>query len=93
MKIEDNYDTDVCIIGAGMCGLSVGYYLSKQGKKVIILDKDEIGQKTSGHTTAKITFHHNTIYDYLINSFGLDEFPQGWNNKTVFRTQWSGRVI
>lgn len=52
--------------------LQHGYYLSKKGLKVIIVDKGLIGEKTSGHTTAKITFQHNLIYDYLINSYGRD---------------------
>ena len=71
-KIDNNYNADVCIIGAGMCGLSCGYYLAKAGFKVIILDKNNIGEKNSGNTTAKITFQHNLIYDYLINSFNYD---------------------
>ena len=66
-EIDGNYQADVCIIGAGICGLSTAYYLSKSGLKVIVLEKDNIGLKTSGHTTAKITFQHNLIYDYLIN--------------------------
>ena len=70
--IDKNYTVDVCIIGAGICGLSTGYYLAKNGLKVVIIDKDGIGQKASGNTTAKITFQHNLIYDYLINSFGMD---------------------
>ncbi len=71
-KIDANLSTDVCIIGAGICGLSIGYYLSKSGIKTILIDKDEIGQKVSGNTTAKITLQHNLLYNYLINSFGLD---------------------
>lgn len=71
-KITNSYETDVCIIGAGLAGLSTGYYLAKEGINVIILDKDNIGQKVSGNTTAKITLQHNLIYDYLIKSFGTD---------------------
>ena len=71
-EIDANYQADVCVIGAGICGLSTAYYLSKSGLKVIVVDKDDIGMKTSGHTTAKITFQHNLIYDYLINSFNYD---------------------
>ena len=70
--IDDNYLTDVCVVGAGICGLSTAYYLAKNGLKVIIVDKSGIGEKASGHTTAKITLQHNLIYDYLINSFGVD---------------------
>lgn len=71
-KIDNNYIVDVCIVGAGITGLSTAYYLSKNGLKVIVIDKDSIGTKASGHTTAKITLHHGLIYDYLINSFGLE---------------------
>lgn len=69
-KIDKNYECDICIIGGGITGLSCGYYLSKLGFKVLILDKDYIGHKTSGNTTGKITYQHNLIYDYLIRSYG-----------------------
>ena len=68
-QIDNNYTTDICIIGAGITGLSTAYYLAKRGLKVILLDKSGIGEKASGHTTAKITLQHGLIYDYLINSF------------------------
>ncbi len=71
-QIDNDYTADVCIIGAGICGLSTGYYLAKNGLKVIIVDKDGIGEKTSGNTTAKITLQHGLIYDYLINSYGIN---------------------
>lgn len=70
--IDNNYVSDVCIVGAGMVGLSTAYYLAKIGLKVIVVDKSGIGEKTSGHTTAKITLQHGLIYDYLINTFGFD---------------------
>ena len=71
-QINKNTVTDVCIIGAGLAGLSTAYYLAQNGVKVAIVDKAEIGTKTSGHTTAKITLQHGLIYDYLINTFGFD---------------------
>lgn len=71
-QIDNNYLSDVCIIGCGIAGLSTAYYLAKNGLKVILVDKSGIGEKASGHTTAKITFGHGLIYDYLINSFGIE---------------------
>ena len=71
-QIDNNNNADVCIIGCGIAGLSTAYYLAQSGLKVILVDKTGIGEKTSGHTTAKITFGHGLIYDYLINSFGID---------------------
>ncbi|MEL6239554.1 MAG: FAD-dependent oxidoreductase, partial [Pseudomonadota bacterium] len=34
-------DVDVAIIGAGPAGLTAGYLLTKQGKRVAIIEKDE----------------------------------------------------
>ena len=71
-ELNTNISCDVCIIGAGMFGLSTAYYLSKKGLNVVVLDKSCIGSKASGYTTAKITSQHGLIYDYLINTFGKD---------------------
>lgn len=62
--------TDVCIIGAGIFGLTCGYYLSKSGLKVTVVDKSDIARKTTGHTTAKITSQHSLIYTYLVSTYG-----------------------
>ena len=71
-KLDKNISTDVCIVGAGIFGLTCGYYLTKQGYNVVILEKEaEIASKTTEHTTAKITSQHNLIYKYLIDSLGI----------------------
>lgn len=67
-SLENNIETDVCIIGAGMTGISTAYYVSKEGMKVTVLEKDRICSKTSGGTTGKITSQHHLFYNYLINS-------------------------
>lgn len=41
-KLEENIDAQVCIIGAGITGLSTGYYLAKNGFKVCILEKGKV---------------------------------------------------
>lgn len=69
-SLNSNLKADVCIIGAGIFGLSCAYYLSKAGLKVIVLEKDGIGEKTTGHTTGKITSSHGLFYTYLLNNFG-----------------------
>lgn len=70
-KLEKDISTDVCIVGAGIFGLTCGYYLTKQGYNVVLLEKEkDISSKTTGHTTAKITSQHNLIYKYLIDSLG-----------------------
>ena len=47
--LEKDIETEVCIIGGGLTGITTGYYLSKEGKQVVILEKYKIGS----HTTRK----------------------------------------
>jgi glycine/D-amino acid oxidase-like deaminating enzyme/nitrite reductase/ring-hydroxylating ferredoxin subunit len=50
-----NSECDVCIIGAGITGLTTAYKLIESGKKVIVVDDGNIGGGESGRTTAHIT--------------------------------------
>ena len=71
-KLSEDISVDVCIIGAGLVGITSGYYLADSNLKVAIIDRDNICSHVSGHSTAKITSQHDLFYDYLINSFGKD---------------------
>lgn len=68
--LEGNEETEVCVIGGGLFGLTTAYYLTKCGKKVIVLEKGEIGSKVSGNTTGKITSQHDLFYAHLIDDYG-----------------------
>lgn len=69
-SLEQDEETEVCVIGAGLFGLTTAYYLSKRGKKVTILEKGNIGEKTSGNTTGKITSQHDLFYNHLVQDYG-----------------------
>ena len=71
--------TDVCIIGGGIFGLTCGYYLSKEGLKVTLIERNDLLQGVTGNTTAKITSQHNLIYKYLNDSLGSDMAKQYLN--------------
>ena len=82
IKEKENYktlkkdiETDICIIGGGITGLSIAYYLNQYKIKNVILEKDEIGNRTTGGSTAKITSQHGLFYKYLIDSEG-EEFAK-----------------
>lgn len=42
---------DVVIVGAGIIGLSAGYWLAKAGARVVVLDKGRAGQESSSRAT------------------------------------------
>lgn len=44
--MKEQYET--IVIGGGIIGLSCAYYLSKSGRKVLVLDKSEFGGGSSG---------------------------------------------
>src|SRR6185503_11167830 len=54
--LDRNLTTDVCVIGAGIAGLSTAYHLVKAGKQVVVIDDGPIGGGESGRTTAHLTW-------------------------------------
>jgi glycine/D-amino acid oxidase-like deaminating enzyme/nitrite reductase/ring-hydroxylating ferredoxin subunit len=45
---------DVCVVGAGIAGLTTAYLLSQVGKSVVVLDDGPIGHGMTGVTTAHL---------------------------------------
>jgi len=46
---------DVCIVGAGIAGLTTGYLLAREGRKVLILEYRAIGSGQTGKTSAHLS--------------------------------------
>lgn len=75
-KLQEEIKTEIAIIGGGLTGLSCGYYLSKENKEVVILEKNTICSHTSGNTTGKITSGHGLFYNYLLQTEGKNKAKQ-----------------
>ena len=71
--LQGNKKTEVVVVGAGLAGLLIAYYLQESGKQVIVLEANRIGSGMTKNTTAKITSQHNLIYNDLIHKFGQDQ--------------------
>ena len=61
--IPDDAVTDVCIVGAGIAGLSIAYCLAREGLSVVVLDDGPIGGGETGRTTAHLS---NAIDDRYV---------------------------
>lgn len=72
-KLSKDEETEVCIVGGGITGLTAAYLLGRQGHQVILLEADTLMSGTTGYTTAKITAQHGLIYDELIENMGLEK--------------------
>lgn len=64
---------DVIVIGAGMAGVLIAYYLQEAGKKVLVLEAKTIASGQTEGTTAKITSQHGLKYSHLLNTVGLEK--------------------
>ena len=53
--LTKSIEADVCVIGAGMAGLSTAYMLLKEGKTVAILEDGPLAGGESARTTAHLT--------------------------------------
>ena len=62
-SLAESIDTDVCIIGGGISGLTTAYLLTKAGKKVIVIDDGTIGGGETARTTAHLSNAIDDRYD------------------------------
>ena len=51
----ENAHADVCIVGAGIAGITTAYLLAKEGKSVIVLDDGVVGGGQTQRTTAHLS--------------------------------------
>ncbi|HYE64538.1 MAG TPA: FAD-dependent oxidoreductase [Pyrinomonadaceae bacterium] len=53
-KLTKDARADVCVVGAGIAGMTTAYLLAREGKQVIVLDDGPIGGGMTGRTTAHL---------------------------------------
>lgn len=53
---EKDTACEVCVVGAGIAGLTTAYLLAKEGKSVIVVDMGPIAGGQTGRTTAHLTW-------------------------------------
>lgn len=63
---------DVCVVGAGIAGLSVAYHLAREGRSVVVLDDNAVGGAETGQTTAHLASALDDRYYQLARVFGAD---------------------
>lgn len=71
-SLEKDINTDILIIGGGLCGILCAYTLAGAGANYVLLEADRICKKTTANTTAKITSQHGLIYTKLKKEFNSD---------------------
>ncbi|MBK8551984.1 MAG: FAD-binding oxidoreductase [Ignavibacteria bacterium] len=71
-SLKENINADVCIVGAGISGITCAYLLASEGKKVVIIDDGIIGGGETGNTTAHITSVIDDRFSRIEKLHGID---------------------
>lgn len=74
--LKGDLTVDVAIIGGGLAGTLIAYFLQQQGIQAIILEADTVASGQTSGTTAKVTSQHGLIYHQLIKDFGKNKATQ-----------------
>jgi glycine/D-amino acid oxidase-like deaminating enzyme/nitrite reductase/ring-hydroxylating ferredoxin subunit len=83
--LAEAIETDVCIVGGGIAGLTTAYLLAKQGREVVVVDDGLIGGGETCRTTAHLS---NAIDDRI---YRIEEWHG--EEKTKLAVQSHGRAI
>ena len=69
-KLNKDLEAEVCIIGGGITGLTIAYYLSKANVKTVLLEKDKICMQITGKSLVIEKFE---IPEEKLNNIGKGE--------------------
>lgn len=70
--LPDELSADVCVIGAGIAGLSVAYHLMRAGVSVVVLDDGPIGGGETARTSAHLSAALDDGFARLARTHGAD---------------------
>jgi glycine/D-amino acid oxidase-like deaminating enzyme/nitrite reductase/ring-hydroxylating ferredoxin subunit len=70
--LDEDVRVDVCVVGAGMSGLSAAFELSRLGASVAVLEAVQVAAGASGYNTAKLSSLHGLTYSRLERQLGAE---------------------
>ncbi len=71
--LKGDIETDVLIIGGGLCGVLTAYFLNWAGINCCLVEAERIGSGVSGRTTAKISALQEVVYQDIIRKMGREK--------------------
>jgi glycine/D-amino acid oxidase-like deaminating enzyme/nitrite reductase/ring-hydroxylating ferredoxin subunit len=70
--LERDLSVDVCVVGAGIAGLTTAYRLSREGRSVAVLDDGPIAGGETSRTTAHLSNAIDDRYEWIEKVHGED---------------------
>jgi glycine/D-amino acid oxidase-like deaminating enzyme/nitrite reductase/ring-hydroxylating ferredoxin subunit len=70
--LRENLEADVCVVGAGIAGITTAYLLGRAGKKVVVLDDGPVAGGETGRTTAHLVWALDDFYSEIEKMHGAE---------------------
>ena len=70
--LDKDINTDVLIIGGGITGVSLAYYLKDNNYDVTLIEQNTIGSGVTRKTTGKLTYLQSDILTNIVKAHGKD---------------------
>lgn len=68
--LQEDLETDVLVVGAGMSGTLAAYKLAKAGKQVAVVDKGRTGRGSSSANTGLLQYASDTMLSEFVDTIG-----------------------
>ncbi|HEU4479131.1 MAG TPA: FAD-binding oxidoreductase, partial [Pyrinomonadaceae bacterium] len=72
-QLTIDVETDVCIIGAGIAGMTTAYLLAREGRRVVVLDDGPVAGGETCRTTAHLVNAPDTYFIELERMHGVHQ--------------------
>jgi gamma-glutamylputrescine oxidase len=90
--LTHDVDTDICVIGGGLAGLSTAIGLTEKSKDVVLVEANRIGWGASGRNGGYIQKGYACAYKQLVKKVGLEHTKQLHKLSSNSRAQIKERI-
>jgi glycine/D-amino acid oxidase-like deaminating enzyme len=77
-RLNFELDVDVCVVGAGLGGLTVAREVARRGWSVAVLEANRVAWAASGRNTGFVLPGFHETIDSMVERIGLDHTKQLW---------------
>jgi glycine/D-amino acid oxidase-like deaminating enzyme len=77
-RLTFDLDVDICVVGAGLAGLTVALEAARLGASVAVLEGRHVGWNASGHQLGTVMPGYALPISELIERVGLDDARELW---------------
>src|ERR1700748_1286008 len=78
LRLTFDLDVDICVVGAGLAGLTVALEAARLGASVAVLEGRRVGWNASGHQLGTVLPGYALPLGELIERVGFDDARELW---------------